>query len=66
MTFMRKSMYLVAMLAFASPLVAADPFVGTWKLDPSKSKHSGNAPNPKEATIVIEEKGRQLSSDGHR
>lgn len=43
------------MLAFASTLFAADPFVGTWKLDPSKSKHSGNGPNAKEATLVIEE-----------
>ena len=54
-TFMRKPKYLFAMLAFASTLFAADPFVGTWKLDPSKSKHSGNAPNAKEATLVIEE-----------
>ena len=57
MTFTRKPMCLFAMLAFASTLFAADPFVGTWKLDPSKSKHSGSAPNAKEATIVIEEQG---------
>jgi hypothetical protein len=57
MTLTRRPMCLFAMLAFASTLFAADPFVGTWKLDPSKSKHSGDVPNQKEATIVIEEQG---------
>jgi len=54
---MRKLLCLFAMLAFAGTLFAADPFVGTWKLDPAKSKHSGNAPNPKDAMIMIAEQG---------
>lgn len=57
MIVIRKPMYLFAMLAFASTLFAADPFVGTWKLNPAKSKYSAGAPHPKDATIVIEEQG---------
>jgi hypothetical protein len=51
---MRKIMYVIAMLAVAIPLFAADPFVGTWKLDPAKSKYTpGSA--PKDVTLVVEE-----------
>jgi hypothetical protein len=35
---MRKIVYIIALLGLATPLFAADPFVGTWKLDPAKSK----------------------------
>lgn len=58
MTAARKLICFVAMLAFASTLLlAADPFVGTWKLNPAKSKYSAGAPHPKEATVLIEEQG---------
>ena len=57
MLLVRKSICLFAMFAFAMTLFAADPFVGTWKMDPSKSKHTGDAPNPKDVTLIIEEQG---------
>jgi hypothetical protein len=53
---MRKIMYVIAMLVIAMPLFAADPFVGTWKLDPAKSKYTAGSA-PKDVTIVIEEQG---------
>jgi hypothetical protein len=53
---MRKIVYVIAMLAVAMPLFAADPFVGTWKLDPAKSKYTAGSA-PKDVTIVIEEQG---------
>jgi hypothetical protein len=53
---MRKIVYVIAMLAVAVPLFAADPFVGTWKLDPAKSKYTAGSA-PKDVTIVIEEQG---------
>ncbi|MGI9075170.1 MAG: hypothetical protein ACR2JB_28495 [Bryobacteraceae bacterium] len=53
---MRKIMYVIAMLAVAMPLFAADPFVGTWKLDPAKSKYTAGSA-PKDVTIVIEGQG---------
>lgn len=40
----------------STALIAADPFVGTWKLNPAKSKYKTGAP-PKEQTVVITEKG---------
>jgi hypothetical protein len=43
----------------ATALVAADPFIGTWKLNPAKSKYKTGTP-AKEATIVITEKGDDL------
>jgi hypothetical protein len=39
---MRKFMLLLAVVGFAGSLWAADPFVGTWKMNVGKSK----APNP--------------------
>jgi hypothetical protein len=53
---MRKIMYVIAMLVIAMPLFATDPFVGTWKLDPAKSKYTAGSA-PKDVTIVIEEQG---------
>ena len=56
---MRKMICLLVMLAFATPLFASDPFVGTWKLDPAKTKYTtGTA--PKELTAVIELQGSDL------
>jgi hypothetical protein len=46
-------------LAVAVALVAADPFVGTWKVNPAKSKFkTGTA--PKEQTVTISEFGGDL------
>jgi hypothetical protein len=46
-------------LAVAVALVAADPFVGTWKVNPAKSKFkTGTA--PKEQTVTISESGGDL------
>ena len=53
---MRKIMYLIVILAVAIPLFAADLFVGTWKLDPAKSKYTAGSA-PKDVTLVIEEQG---------
>jgi hypothetical protein len=67
---MRKLLCLLALLVFATPLFAADPFVGTWTLNTAKTKYTTGSP-PKNATIVIEEQGTNLqttvtgtSSDG--
>ena len=48
---------LVAVLAVAvqAKAQAADPFVGTWKLDVAKSKFGG--PAPRSSTITIEQAG---------
>jgi hypothetical protein len=45
----------IALTAFAATLCAADPFVGTWKMNPAKSQYKQGAP-PKEqiATITVE------------
>jgi hypothetical protein len=53
---MRKIMYMVALLVIATPLFAADPFVGTWKLDPAKSRYTAGAV-AKDVTLIIEEQG---------
>lgn len=53
---MRYATLTLALLGFASALIAADPFVGTWKLDPAKSKFKTGAP-PKEQTVTIAESG---------
>jgi len=37
---MRKAMLLLAVLGLAGSLWAANPFVGTWKMNPAKSKTS--------------------------
>jgi hypothetical protein len=53
---MRKIIYIIALLGLATPLFAADPFVGTWKLDPAKTKYTTGTP-AKDVTLVIEEQG---------
>jgi hypothetical protein len=62
---MRKILYVIVMLAVAMPLVAADLFVGTWKLDPAKSKYTAGSA-PKDVTLVIEEQGEnyQVTATG--
>lgn len=56
---MRKIMYALVLLAFATPLFASDPFTGTWKLNPDKTKYTTGAP-PKELTAVIEQQGANI------
>lgn len=51
---------LVAMLAFAGSLLAADPFVGSWVLNRSKSKLAGPYASFKAETLVIQEQDDQL------
>lgn len=47
------------LLGLTTILIAADPFVGTWKLNPAKSKYKTGAP-PKDQTVVISEKDGDL------
>jgi surface antigen len=47
------------LLAFTTPLLADNPFVGTWTHNAAKSKYTtGSAPT--NVTIVIEEQGANL------
>jgi hypothetical protein len=42
---MRYTKLMLALLGFAATLCAADPFVGTWKMNPAKTKYkAGTAP----------------------
>ena len=47
------------LLAAAAALVAADPFVGTWKGKPAKSKFKAGSA-PKEQTVTISESSGDL------
>jgi hypothetical protein len=58
---MQKLMFMFGLLAFASPMFAADPFAGTWKLNAAQSKYTASA-LPKDQTIVIEEQGDNLQT----
>ena len=49
---MTGKMFAFALFAVAGTLYAADPFEGTWKLNPAKSKFTEGAA-PKEETIVV-------------
>ena len=49
---MTGKMFAFALFAVAGSLYAADPFEGTWKLSPSKTKFTQGAA-PKEETAVI-------------
>jgi ABC-type transport system substrate-binding protein len=58
------------MLAMGATLWAADPMVGTWKLDVAKSKYSPG-PAPSSATVTYEEtadgikrSGESINADG--
>lgn len=53
---MRKIMYALVLFAFATPLLAKDPFAGTWKLNPEKTKYTNGTPS-KDVTVVIEDMG---------
>jgi hypothetical protein len=56
---MTGKMFVFALFAVASTLYAADPFEGTWKLSPSKTKMTQGAA-PKEETAVIARQGDDL------
>lgn len=57
---MRKATLLLAILGLAGSLWAADPHVGTWKLNIAQSRFSSNYPAPKEATFVFRTVGDQI------
>lgn len=52
-----------ALLGLAATLVAADPAIGTWKLDVAKSKYSPGPP-PKSATITYEQTADSIKRTG--
>jgi hypothetical protein len=57
---MRYTKLMLVLLGFAATLFAADPFVGTWKMNPAKTKYKvGTA--PKEQTVTITEAGSDLN-----
>jgi hypothetical protein len=56
---MRKILYVLALLAFATPLFASDPMTGTWKLDSAKTKYTTGTP-AKDLTLVIVQDGDNL------
>ena len=62
---MRKAMFFLAVLGLAGSLWAADPAVGTWKLNIAKSKiNSGPAPKREIATFTAQDNGLKLVVDG--
>ena len=58
---MRNAKPAFMLLVPAVVLMAADPFVGTWKLNLAKSKFTTGAPY-QEATITISESGNDLDT----
>src|SRR5690348_6888770 len=58
---MRKLVSISTLLALATTLSAASPWVGTWKLNHAESKYTTSA-LPKDETIVIEEQGDDLQT----
>jgi hypothetical protein len=69
---MRYPKLVFALFGLAATLVAADPTVGTWKLNTAKSKYSPG-PAPKSATITYEETadgikrmGESIDADGNK
>src|SRR5260370_7607212 len=56
---MRYSKLVFVLLAFAGLSMAADPFVGTWKLNSAKTKYKTGMP-PKEQTVTFSEEGSDL------
>jgi len=61
---MRKPMLFLAVLGAAGLLWAADPFVGTWKMNPAKSKFSSFvAPKSFTVTFAAQENGVNMVQD---
>jgi hypothetical protein len=63
---MRKAMLLLAVFGLVGLAWAADPYVGTWKLNPTKTKVTGSGSADRSATAIIEsqENGIKLTFDG--
>lgn len=61
---MKRLLKIVALLFFAILLFAADPFAGTWKVNTSKSKYSGDQKPPKDFTVIVVEQGDRLELTG--
>ena len=57
---MRKAMLFLAVLGLVGSLYAADPWLGTWKLNVAKSKFTPIRPAPKEETCVVRQVGDHL------
>jgi hypothetical protein len=57
---MRYTKLVLVFLGFAAALCAADPFVGTWKMNLAKTKYKVGTP-PKEQTVTITEAGTDLN-----
>src|SRR4051812_3980765 len=57
---MRSIKLLLMLTGLAALLMAADPFVGTWKMNPGKTKFKRGAP-PKEQTVTISESGSDMA-----
>jgi len=57
---MRYTKLVLALLGFAATLCAADPFVGTWKMNPAKTKYKAGTA-PKEQTVTISEAGSEMT-----
>jgi ABC-type transport system substrate-binding protein len=55
--------FMTGLLLLACSLVAADPAVGTWKLNISKSKFSPGPP-PQSATVTYEETAHGIKRTG--
>jgi|HubBroStandDraft_5_1064220.scaffolds.fasta_scaffold31513_3 hypothetical protein len=56
-THMRIALPVVAILSFSMTLVAAEPFVGTWKLNVEKSKLTGSNADLAGRTMTISQTG---------
>ena len=54
---------LLAVLVSAASLLAADAAIGTWKLNPAKSKFSPGPP-PQSATVTYEASGSGIRRTG--
>ncbi len=57
---MRQSLVAVVLLTVASAVNAADPFVGTYRLNVAQSKSSDAQPLPLAATLTISGDGENL------
>ncbi len=56
---MRRLLYALVLLAVATPLFASDVLVGTWKINPDKSKYTEGQPT-KDLKVVVVEEGSNL------
>jgi hypothetical protein len=56
---MRCAKLVLMLLAPATILMAANPFVGTWKLNPAKAKYNAGA-GPQQLTVTISVSGSDL------